>query len=338
MYLKKMLYTIYNPYERDEMLKVSKKISSEYSKKNRFFILCDMMMSNLIYGATSEDYFDLLFYKRKHKLRKTVFTTNYELKLFDIINPKEYRKYFWDKVLFDTTFSEFIHRKWMSIDNWDGNVCNELMSTNDKVVLKGRTGNCGKQVCVYHIKPEDTSESIYKYMKENNYALLEEAIVNHPVIAKLNKSSLNTIRIVTFRKDNKINIVFAGIRIGAEGKEVDNLSQGGSVARIDIETGKISSPFFSSSTKKVFSTHSDFEIIGFQIPYWNELIEYTLKIADKIPQIQSVAWDIAVTEDGPDIIEGNNSYGCNIMQLYDDETKPCLKPKIVEILGDIADF
>lgn len=52
----------------------------------------------------------------------------------------------------------------------------------------------------------------------------EDLITNHPDISKLNKTSLNTIRIITYlSSDLKCHIIRSGIRTDKEGLCVDNI-------------------------------------------------------------------------------------------------------------------
>ena len=52
-------------------------------------------------------------------------------------------------------------------------------------------------------------------------------------------------------------------------------------------------------------------------------------IALEAKETRFIAWDIAITPSGPEIIEANESFGSVIMQLYNKKTEDGLKP-IVE--------
>jgi len=54
---------------------------------------------------------------------------------------------------------------------------------------------------------------------------------------------------------------------------------------------------------------------GFRIPYWNECLALVSEAAKLIPQIGYIAWDVAVTESGPMILEGNDYPGHDIYQM-----------------------
>ena len=45
---------------------------------------------------------------------------------------------------------------------------------------------------------------------------------------------------------------------------------------------------------------------GTQIPYWDEVKRMCLDAMHVVPQVRFVAWDVAITPDGPVFIEGNS--------------------------------
>lgn len=57
--------------------------------------------------------------------------------------------------------------------------------------------------------------------------------------------------------------------------------------------------------------HPDSGVVfeGFKIPYWSQAVQLAIHCAEKIPQLTYIKWDIAITEEGPVIIEGNGMPG-----------------------------
>ena len=43
-----------------------------------------------------------------------------------------------------------------------------------------------------------------------------------------------------------------------------------------------------------------------KIPMWDRVLEVVIEAAKKIPQVRYIGWDIAITNDGVELIEGNN--------------------------------
>ena len=59
--------------------------------------------------------------------------------------------------------------------------------------------------------------------------LIQQFIEQHPFYKQLNPSSLNTLRVVTYRSvtDNQIHVLYSFLRVGAQGSRIDNVSMGG---------------------------------------------------------------------------------------------------------------
>lgn len=125
------------------------------------------------------------------------------------------------------------------------------------------------------------------------------------------------------------------MRIGAKDSSVDNISQGGTVACIDLYTGKIKGKFYSKKSSKSKSSIEGYDAIEYQIPYWNQLLDMIRKAARVVPQIAYVAWDVAITQNGPVIVKGNESFGSVILQTHLDKNQEGLKPRLETILKDL---
>ncbi|MBQ7866276.1 MAG: carboxylate--amine ligase, partial [Clostridia bacterium] len=118
--------------------------------------------------------------------------------------------------------------------------------------------------------------------------------------------SVNTCRIATLLGDTQQGIVYAFLRIG-NGKVVDNVDCGGMAARIDLESGTLLT-VGADKQGNTFDKHpkTGTPIVGFTIPYWEEAKAMCLEAAQKVPQMRFVAWDVAITPEGPTFIEGNS--------------------------------
>ena len=72
-----------------------------------------------------------------------------------------------------------------------------------------------------------------------------------------------------------------------------------------------------------------------QVPFVKEAYEIALEAALVVPEVRYVGWDIAITDNGPVIMEGNEypSYGLVQYYLFNDEHEGHLAA-IAKILGD----
>ena len=158
---------------------------------------------------------------------------------------------------------------------------------------------------------------LYDYMKSKSYMLFEEVIKQHPAVASLNESSVNTIRVITIVDNGVCHHVFTSFRIGA-GNLVDNFSAGGIVADVDPKTGIVRTAAFNRIGES-FPKHplSGMDIKGFRIPLWDQVLEITRTAAMRMaPQgVGIVGWDVAVGRDKVYLVEGNSRPGHELPQL-----------------------
>ncbi len=84
------------------------------------------------------------------------------------------------------------------------------------------------------------------------------------------------------------------------------MSSGGVGTVLDMETGiSISTGVDFKSNRYFYHPVSGVKMIGFEIPFWIEVKKMVTECALRIPKSAILGWDIAITENGPCIIELN---------------------------------
>ena len=141
-------------------------------------------------------------------------------------------------------------------------------------------------------------------------------MIQHPGMNVLCPASVNTLRIMTFNDHGKSRILWMGLRIGNGVHAVDNFHARGMVVGIDPETGRLIGNAVNTDNEE-FSHHptTGVQIDGFQIPCFEEAKELVLKAALESDKILVVGWDVAISENGPLIIEGNRRPGFVLPQV-----------------------
>ena len=278
------------------------------SGKGRIWLLTDMLRCAVKYNAGYMDYKIAQMYKLNDAQRKTVITRGISNEIVRRMNPKEYWHFFDDKTEFNTLFQEWIPRKWIRIDEkTDSEALWELCRRNTALIGKPLEGSSGQGILKYTEKDWGTDSAAFlKKLRADGIGILEEIVVQHPKMASLCPTSVNTCRIATLLGDKKQGIVYAFLRIG-NGKVMDNVDCGGMAARIDLDSGKLLT-VGADKQGNTFIKHpmTDTSLIGFTIPFWEEAKAMCLTAAQKVPQMRYVAWDVAITENGPTFIEGNS--------------------------------
>lgn len=243
---------------------------------------------------------------RKEKLKKrylNVGCTPDDLRNFD------------DKHRFLELFRDFIHRDWLYVPDHSDEEIRAFLARNETFLLKPDDGILGQGILLCRREELDPDGFLEKYRGQK--VLLEAYIRQHPDMAALNPTSVNTVRIVTVRCNGKVMIVGAGLRCGGKDAYLDNFHQGGSAYPIDLDTGIITGRGRDVLGHAIYLRHPATGHImpGFQIPHWETLKKTVCQAALLPPHVGYVGWDVAVTEQGVDFVEGNAYAGVNIIQL-----------------------
>lgn len=142
--------------------------------------------------------------------------------------------------------------------------------------------------------------------------LFESLIVQNKQFASFNPSSVNTIRIMTaLHPNNEVKVVAAFLKIGRRGSDIDNAGGGGNVdCAVDIKTGRLYNTieFNSWINTRPITHHPDsgVAIEDTMIEGWQQIITKVKEFQARMPQLKVIGWDVAITDNGPIIIELNN--------------------------------
>lgn len=209
----------------------------------------------------------------------------------------------------------------------------ELLKQKGKLFIKPFGAGKGNGVFQFQFhdgKPyigvkESSKREIINHMRKTDNWMISECMEQHSYANKLYDKTVNTIRLITMRDihTKKLKVFFAVQRIGTSATiPVDNGSRGGLVSKIDLETGELSEAK-SLHSLEVHEVHPDSgnPIKGTKIPNWDAMKKQMLDLANKVPYMHFIAWDILVTEEGICIIEANTSSGVNIIQLWGGQRK-----------------
>lgn len=290
------------------------------TNKPKWLIFCDMIWCGIRYGAGYVDYDVIGFYKLTNKQRKTMLTRGINNKFVKLLNEKEYWYIFDKKNEFNTMFSKFVTRDWIYPVSGKKDEVIKWLEKHKIFFAKPNAGQCGKgieKISTESWKKENkTIKELYQYLVENKLELLEEPIEQHDKMNQLNSSSVNTIRMVTLMNSKKkVTILTAFIRIG-NGKHVDNFNSGGMTAKVDVETGIVIEEAVNKKGE-LFKTHpiTGTVIKGFEIPNFEAAKEMVKEAAKLSEHVRYIGWDVAITKNGPTLVEGNQFPGHDIYQV-----------------------
>jgi len=290
-------------------------IVAKKTNRSKIIIFFDMVWCGLVYQAGYVDYDLFEMYNLNSAQRKTIVTRGINNSFIKRFNNPNYYELFRNKKKFNEIFESYLGRKWLDIDNCSIEEFREFLSGLDEVILKPSEGTHGKGIEKLKLEHKDI-ESLFAEWKERykNY-LVEEVVKQHPIVDKLHPNSVNTCRVISLLKEGTVHIVATYVRVG-NGKIVDNFNNGGMVVPVNKETGIIQYPALDKAGN-LFEVHplTGVDIVGFQLPMFQEALDLVREAGTLVPQIGLVGWDVAFSPKGPLFIEANEFPGHDIYQL-----------------------
>jgi hypothetical protein len=289
------------------------------SNRSKTALLLDSLYSVLRYKISILEYFQFDFFLEKKEERinyvGTPLLEEYQLRM----NPKSERYILHNKLKFLEIYAPFIKHSHATLADLQANndsAAKVLHNKSGKIVLKSIFGERGIKIKVISARGLD-SQALIGLLAATGNDFVEECVVQHKDLMRLAPSGLNTLRIVTqLNNKDEVEILGTILRISSN-TAIDNWSAGNMAASVNLSTGIIEGPaFYMDITRSDEYYHpvTKVEILGFKIPYWKESLQMAKDSALYNRRNRSIGWDIAVTDDGPDLIEGNHNWDKVIWQ------------------------
>ena len=139
--------------------------------------------------------------------------------------------------------------------------------------------------------------------------IVQEYMCQHPFFSQFNSTSVNTVRLFTYRSvvDEQIHVIQAVLRIGKKGSFVDNQASGGFCCGIDLQTAKLNSFAVNKYGEKFESVNSTSLLGDYFVPKFDDLLSVSKEIAKSYRYHRLLGFDLTVTEKGIlKVIEINN--------------------------------
>ena len=257
-------------------------------------------------------------------------------------NPQESRSCD-DKNLYDLYFHDInrpktIFRKTKSLyldENYDLISMQEAIErakSKKEVILKISKFSLGGHGVMFWDAKSSNVEQMMKFLNSSDRIVCQEVLRQHEVLNRVNPTSVNTIRIVSFLFNGKVNILSSVLRMGRNGSRVDNASSGGIVCGIK-PNGQLKNVAYDTYANVYHKHPQGTEFESIIIPNYTQCIGLVNKLAKRFSLISRlISWDLAIDENAqPLLIEGNLTFGeldfhqmCN-GPIFGDLTEEVLK-------------
>lgn len=273
-------------------------------------------------GCTYKEFFGYRFWDLDEQTQSELYLTciaKKVMKKFDV-NP-EIIEIIMDKKRTNEMFSEYLKRQWCVNTEITEQEFVKKFSDSKRLIYKPNAGMQGHGISVFSIDRHNAKD-VYAQLAVLPKGVVEEYVVQHPVMSSLNPSSVNTMRIVTVSSktepvtpDGKYaDVAYVCLRVGGGDAFVDNYHSGGMAMAVDLETGCVVTDGV-NELGQIISHHpvTGVQFRGFKVPYFKEALAMVIEANEKNNLGAYIGWDVAISENGPVLIEVNQRPGSMLL-------------------------
>jgi hypothetical protein len=161
-------------------------------------------------------------------------------------------------------------------------------------------------------------ERLFNAIAADRSYLVQETLQNHSLIRAMT-SYVATIRMVNILTPAGVRTPFAALKLPAANNIADNFwRKGNLLANINVNNGTLGRTIRGSGVAtEELDTYPDSsrQLRGMQLPFWREVLELNARAVSFLPRIRYNSLDIALTDDGPVIVEMNTGGSFELPQL-----------------------
>ncbi|KHK97339.1 hypothetical protein LK09_11065 [Microbacterium mangrovi] len=297
-------------------------------------IIADMLWCSVRYEMGFRDYavWDIRLLKGRE--RATWMTHPKAFRLNKTLNAPESRALMEDKQRFYADFADVIRREWIDAREASVDDLAAFLDGQERILTKVPDGLGGSGIAMHSVADIDDVAAWRDARLADGQTLVEQVLTQDAAMASLYPDSVNTVRLITYLDPQGVFHVIAGVlRIG-NGNVIDNFAGGGMFTMLD-DDGVALYPAVDKHSH-IFRTHpvTGTAIAGFAVPRYDEIVTMVDGLARRIPQIPYVGWDIAITPDGPAVIEANHNSSVFQMKPTVSGVRTGLLHRYREAIGD----
>ena len=297
----------------NELYNSANDIITCYSKLGYDLDITDIMFCFFAWGYSPNEYICYRFYNKNLTERREFISDRESVIYAYNFNSISGINLFMDKWNTYKMYKPFYKRKMICIRNSkDYRAFLIFVNSHHTFVKKNAKESCGRGVeLIKTDNRKDNLQSLFRRFiaeikRTNEAIILEELVVQHERLSCLNASSVNTVRCITLKTKNSIVVPFCFMKIGRNGSFIDNGGAGGLLVGIDEKKGILNTDAI-DEFGIVYKQHPDSNIIfkGYKLPAWKQLISICTRMADDCKSANWIGWDMAYTNQGWLVIEGN---------------------------------
>jgi len=309
---------------RKHFILISKALKNKGKNYSYISIILRLTYWLLKYRGGSVIFFMLNLHKKGSKIRPIIGIDEFQ-RIHNKLNPAYYRSLLEDKYIFDRFMKSFNFPLaemigiimnnnifWIKENRNEPieNILNYELDCYFKMHIK--FGGLDVHKLEIHnriVRVDNNISDLHSFMKMISGAMyvLQKTVNQHPEINRINSSCVNTVRAITIHNGEKAFNFINYLRMGLGNSIVDNITSGGLASGIH-EDGTLFDTAIDRDGTNIWLTHHPDSNVAFnsiKVPFFKESLELVVKMHECFHCFFIIGWDIAITESGPVVIEGN---------------------------------
>lgn len=272
----------------------------------------DMKRCLFQHGAAYDEYFYFGFNENKDDTyRRSFITDSIRFKYFAKMNLYRNLKLFDNKQETYEAYGKYYQRDLLCLapPPAEGALA-DFIDKHPVFIAKPMDLSCGNGIEMIDSKEYKDIKTLYDYLYSTKHYILEELIKQSAIMAQLHPHSVNTVRIATILIGTPghyhAEVFHPFLKVGQHGSLVDNGGAGGIIVKIDVESGVLGTDGYDEANKRyIYHPDTGITFKGFQLPEWENAIALVKELALITPSNRYTGWDLAHTDHGWVMVEGN---------------------------------
>ncbi|MCI8667721.1 MAG: hypothetical protein HFG82_13830 [Dorea sp.] len=247
--------------------------------------------------------------------KKTVSTLWTRMEFRKMYTDRRYIGMLMNKYIFSKVFAEFYGRKCAQASDIDEELLKKMADGSGQVVYKPNCKGMGKGIRILKVTTKEELGEALEGIRSGGNGIVEEYICQDEVLSELYPKAVSVVRFYSVCSP-KGSFLFAPVLTVAHQNEISNGCQDALTSMVDIRTGEVLTQAVDQNEMVEYKTHpvTGKAFKGVMLPFWKETIGMMRRVVPLASKISNIGWDVAITRDGPILVEANTIPGFTTAQ------------------------